>query len=117
MAFQLGKSDIKTITGKVDIFTPQDFGGRSKAGSLKVTVQVLPRSEFLDMTRMAENDAELVKRLVLDIGAGDSKTEVAPYTEDLVDEIYEIDWQFDPILTFVLQANSGRIGRALKAKN
>jgi hypothetical protein len=117
MAFELGKTDISTITGKVDIMQPGDNGTKRKVATLKVTTEVLTRSEFIELTQQAGGDREVAKRLVKNIEAGDSTTQVAPYTPELMDDIFEIDWQFAPIFDFVLGANNERIGRALRAKN
>ena len=117
MAFQLGKSGIKTITGKVDIFEPLDFGARRKVGSLNVTVEVLPRSEFADLVDAVRHDREVARQLVKNIEPADAQTVTEEYRPELMDELYEIDWQFDPIFELVMQANSSRLRRALRTKN
>ena len=117
MSLTLGKTDIESITGKVELFTPADNGIRKKAGTLKVTTRVLPRSEFAELTESAEDDLVVVKAMLLNIEAADKDTTVPTYSADLLDEIFEIDWQFDPLLDFVIAANSHRLGRAMKAKN
>lgn len=117
MALVLGKTDIKTITGKVDIYAPADDGRKKKAGRLKVTTKVLPRSEFVALTEASENDKEVARDLIINIEAGDNDTQVPDYDPAFMDDIFEIDWQFNPIFDFVLAANNERVGRALKGKN
>jgi len=113
----LGKNTISELTSKIDVYAPAGNGRKKKAGSLNVTVQVLPRSEFEALADSCENDKEIARALVRNIEAGDAATQVAEYTPDMMDDIFEIDWQFYPIFEFVLTANNERLGKALKAKN
>lgn len=115
--FELGKSDITSITSKVPLYQPSADGTRRKVGVLKITVEVLPRTEFQQLTREAANDCEVAKRLIKNIEPGDSTTKVPPYTPELLDEVFEIDWQFTQIFDVVMAANNERLARALRAKN
>lgn len=117
MSLKLGKSTIATMSGKVSIFAPGDNGSKKKVGTLKVTVEVLPRTQFLEVTQSSANDGEVAKRLVKNIEAADDQTEAVLYTPELMDEIFEIDWQFNPIFEFVMAANNEQLGKALKRKN
>ena len=45
---QLGKSEIKTLTDKITLMEPVDMARKKKAGVIKVTVEILPRTEFQD---------------------------------------------------------------------
>lgn len=117
MSLVLGKSDIKEITGKVTVYKPTGSGTSKKAGVLKVTVEVLPRTQLSDLLALGEGDLAVAKRLVKNIEAGDDVTQAAPYTPALMDEIFEYDWQFAPIYDFALAANNERLARVLKAKN
>lgn len=112
----LGKNHIHSITRKVDLYEPTSTGAHKKAGTIKVTVKVLNRSDLQELVNN-NDDKEIVRALVLDIQAGDSTTQVPEYTPDLIDDIFEVDWQFTPILEAVLMANSERLGRVLKQKN
>lgn len=113
---QLGKSEIKTLTDKITLMEPVDMARKKKAGVIKVTVEILPRTEFQEaLTSLT--DKELVKRLVTNIESADEKTQVPPYTADLIDEVYEIEWQFVPIRDWVVRANSESIAGLLRVKN
>ena len=116
MTFELGKSTIKTITGTVTIMEPGDDGKKKPVSKLKVTTRILPRSEFLDLCAQ-NDDCHICKTLVEKIEAGDSTTTVAEYTPALMDEIFEHEWQFNPIFEFVMRTNNERMGRALQLKN
>ena len=116
MTFELGKSSVKTLTGKVAIYQPQDDAPRKKVATLKVTTCILPRTEFFELLSSLD-DKELAKHLVKNIEAGDSHTTAVTYTPELMDEIYEIEWQFAPILDFVVRANNPKFAQALAVKN
>lgn len=116
MSFALGKTTQKTLTGKVAIYQPQDNGAKKKVATLTITTDVLPRTEFFTLVESCD-DKELLKQLVKNIESGDQQTETIAYTPDLMDDIYEIEWQFGPILDFVMRANNPRFAQALAAKN
>lgn len=117
MSLTAGKTDIKSLTAPVEIFAPGDDGKRTKVGTFRVTTKILPRSEFVELTKSAKDDCAIARELIVNIEAGDKNTNVAPYTPELVDDIFEINWQFDPVLDFVLAANNERLGKVLKVKN
>lgn len=117
MSFQLGKSEIKSIEGKVTIYQPTNNGSKKPVATLKVTTRVLPKSEFIDLTVNTASDCELCKALVIDIKPGDENTQAVDYSPELMDEIFEFEWQSLPILEFVMKANSERMARALQLKN
>lgn len=116
MSLILGKSEVKQLSGKVAIYEPRDNGERKKVGTLTVTTEILPRTEFFALVD-STGDLDLAKRLVKNIESGDKDTETASYTPDLMDDIYEIEWQFGPILDFVMRANNPRFAQALAVKN
>lgn len=115
--FELGKSDISTITGRVELLAQGDNGSRKRVGAVRVTTNVLPQEEFIQAISDAGGDAELLKRLIKNIEAADEATQVPPYTPDLIDAIFQTWWQFQPIFDFVMTANNPRLAQALKLKN
>jgi len=116
MSFVLGESHIKSVTGKVDIYTPLHEGRRRRVARLEVTVRTLPRDEFMDLLNSC-TDIEVAKALIENIKPGDAATQATEYTPDLVEKIYQYGWQFHPIYEFVLAANDERLQRSLHQKN
>lgn len=117
MAFVLGKSSISTITGKVKIYEPRDNDAKKHVATLAVTTKVFPRTEFVEMCDKSNNDAELCKEMITDIKSLDGLADVPEYKPDLIDDMFEYEWQFTPVLEFVMRSNSESMGRAIARKN
>jgi hypothetical protein len=120
MSFVPGKLNTTTITGKVHLYEPTADGGRRKAGTLEVTAKKLPKPEYNALRDgfTDEVDLNLCRELVTDIkGAMREDGSPWPLSDGLIDALYTVDWQFNPVVDFVLGINEERIARVLKGKN
>lgn len=120
MSFIPGKITTPVITGKITLFEPTANGNKRKAGALDVTCKKLSKTDFEELRDGFDDDMDLnlCRELITDI-KGAMKEDGSPWllSDGLLDAMYQVDWQFNPIVDFMLSVNNERIGRALKAKN
>lgn len=116
MSLVLGKNTTQHITKTIDLYEPIDAEHKRKAGSVRVTVRILPRSEFLDLIARGD-DVETAQALIDNIVAADSTTQVPPFEPGLIKDLCEVSWQIAPILTWAIDANHPNFVRGLAEKN
>ncbi|MCK9469043.1 MAG: hypothetical protein M0Q49_06455 [Porticoccaceae bacterium] len=110
-----GESSKTTITGRVDLYEPRDYGELVKVATLEVTAKKYPRPDYLEVLgRHGSDDAGICKEMVVDIKGLPEGWE---FESSIFDKFSRHPWQLRPIAQFVGAVNNDLLTELARQKN